>query len=70
MNMKRPGWAAKCSARPKQGIAPVYGDRYMKYGVQVGALFYPDYLRQEIERCLQLKNQIFEKGIWQACRRP
>jgi adenylosuccinate synthase len=45
----------------RQGIAPVYGDRYMKYGVQVGALFYPDDLRQEIERCLQLKNRIFEK---------
>ena len=45
----------------RQGIAPVYGDRYMKYGVQVGALFYPEYLKQEIERCLQLKNQIFEK---------
>ena len=44
----------------KQGIAPVYGDRYMKYGVQVGALFYPEYLRQEINRCLQLKNKIFE----------
>ena len=45
----------------RQGIAPVYGDRYLKYGVQVGALFYPDYLRQEIDRCLQLKNKIFEK---------
>ena len=45
----------------RQGIAPVYGDRYLKYGVQVGALFYPDYLKQEIERCLRLKNKIFEK---------
>ncbi len=45
----------------RQGIAPVYGDRYLKYGVQVGALFYPDYLRQEINRCLALKNQVFEK---------
>jgi adenylosuccinate synthase len=27
----------------KQGIAPVYGDRYMKYGIQVGSLLYPDY---------------------------
>jgi len=23
--------------------------------------FYPEYLKQEIERCLQLKNKIFEK---------
>jgi adenylosuccinate synthase len=45
----------------RQGIAPVYGDRYLKYGVQVGALYYPDYLRQEINRCLALKNQVFEK---------
>jgi adenylosuccinate synthase len=45
----------------RQGIAPVYGDRYMKYGVQVGALFYPEYMKQEIARCLQLKNKIFEK---------
>jgi adenylosuccinate synthase len=45
----------------KQGIAPVYGDRYMKYGVQVGALLFPEYLKQEINRCLDLKNKIFEK---------
>lgn len=45
----------------KQGIAPVYGDRYMKYGIQVGALFHPDYLKKEIERCLDLKNRLFEK---------
>jgi adenylosuccinate synthase len=44
----------------KQGIAPVYGDRYMKNGIQVGALLYPDYLKQEIDRCLNLKNRIFE----------
>lgn len=45
----------------KQGIAPVYGDRYMKYGVQIGALFHPEYLKREINRCLELKNSIFEK---------
>lgn len=44
----------------KQGIAPVYGDRYMKYGIQVGALSHPGYLKQEIERCLDLKNAIFQ----------
>jgi adenylosuccinate synthase len=44
----------------KQGIAPVYGDRYMKYGIQVGALFHPEYFRQEIDRCLDLKNSIFQ----------
>lgn len=45
----------------KQGIAPVYGDRYMKYGIQVGALFHLDYLKKEIQRCLDLKNSIFER---------
>ena len=45
----------------KQGIAPVYGDRYMKYGIQIGAIFYPDYLRGQINRCLDLKNTIFER---------
>jgi adenylosuccinate synthase len=44
----------------KQGIAPVYGDRYMKNSIQIGALLYPDYLKQEIDRCLALKNRIFE----------
>ncbi len=41
----------------KQGIAPVYGDR----GIQVGALLHPQYLKQEIARCLDLKNSIFEQ---------
>ncbi|MDD5191003.1 MAG: adenylosuccinate synthetase, partial [Dehalococcoidales bacterium] len=45
----------------KQGIAPVYGDRYMKYGIPVGALMFPQYLKKEIERCLDFKNAIFEK---------
>ncbi len=42
------------------GIAPVYGDRYMKYAVQVGALYDPDFLKEQINRCLELKNLIFE----------
>ena len=44
-----------------QGIAPVYGDRYMKYGVQVGALRHPDYLRDQLRRTLELKNSLFER---------
>ncbi|HLJ86793.1 MAG TPA: adenylosuccinate synthase [Candidatus Angelobacter sp.] len=44
-----------------QGIAPVYGDRYLKYGIQVGALRDPDFLREQIARCLELKNLIFER---------
>jgi adenylosuccinate synthase len=49
-----------------QGIAPVYGDRYMKYGVQVGALRHPDYLRDQLRRTLELKNSLFERVYGQA----
>ncbi|MBN1348065.1 adenylosuccinate synthase [candidate division KSB1 bacterium] len=44
----------------KQGIAPVYGDKYLKYGIQVGAIRYPDYLKAQIGRCIELKNRLFE----------
>jgi adenylosuccinate synthase len=44
----------------KQGIAPVYSDKYLKYGIQIGSLLYPEYLKEQIERCLSLKNQIFK----------
>jgi adenylosuccinate synthase len=47
----------------RQGIAPVYADRYLKYGIQIGTLNYLDYLREQIERCLDLKNRLFE-GIY------
>ena len=49
-----------------QGIAPVYGDRYLKYGVQVGMLRHPDFLRRHIERCLELKNALFERVYGEA----
>lgn len=45
----------------RRGIAPVYGDRYMKYGIQIAALLYPEYLKQEIVRCLSLKNLLFTR---------
>ena len=38
--------------------------------MQVGALFYPDYLRQEINRCLTLKNQIFKKVYGKPAAEP
>jgi len=52
---------AKMFGSTKQGIAPVYGDKYMKYAIQVGSLFYPEYLKGQIKRCLELKNRIFTK---------
>ena len=45
----------------QQGIAPVYGDKYMKYGIQLGAYYYPEYLKEQINKTLELKNQIFNK---------
>jgi adenylosuccinate synthase len=42
----------------KQGIAPVYADRYLKYAIQAGVLNHPDYLKEQIERCLDLKNRL------------
>jgi adenylosuccinate synthase len=44
-----------------QGIAPMYGDRYMKTAVQVGALRSPAHVRRQLERCLELKNLLFER---------
>jgi len=44
----------------KNGIGPVYGDKYLKYGIQVGSLLYPEYLKEQIQRCLELKNRLFE----------
>ncbi len=42
-----------------QGIAPVYSDKYLKYGVQIGTLKNPDFLKEQVRRVLALKNQIF-----------
>ncbi|MFC1946738.1 adenylosuccinate synthase [Chloroflexota bacterium] len=42
-----------------QGIGPAYSDRYLKYGIQVGAVLYPEFLKEQIIRCLDLKNTIF-----------
>jgi adenylosuccinate synthase len=43
----------------QQGIAPVYADRYLKYSIQIGALNFPEYLEEQVIRCLDLKNQVF-----------
>jgi adenylosuccinate synthase len=61
---------AKLFGSTRQGIAPVYGDRYMKYGIQVGALLYPEYLKQEIVRCLSLKNKLFTQVYHQPAIDP
>lgn len=40
----------------KRGIAPVYGDKYMKKTIMLGELFYPDYLKKRLEGILEWKN--------------
>jgi len=41
-----------------RGIAPVYGDKYLKKGIQVGELFYPEYLKGRITDLLEWKNAV------------
>ena len=40
----------------KRGIAPVYGDKYMKKTIMLGELFYPEYLKKRLEGILDWKN--------------
>lgn len=40
----------------KRGIAPVYGDKYMKKTVMLGELFYPEYLKKRLEGIIEWKN--------------
>ena len=44
----------------KSGIAPFYSDKYAKIGFQVCELFDEDYLKEKLERILQVKNLIIE----------
>ena len=39
-----------------RGIAPVYGDKYLKKGIQLGELFYPEYLEERLATVLEWKN--------------
>jgi adenylosuccinate synthase len=54
----------------RQGIAPIYSDRYLKYAIQMGALFHPDYLKEQIFRCVDLKNSLFQKVYNQPAVSP
>ncbi len=38
------------------GIAPVYGDKYLKKGIQVGELLYPDYLKEHLASLIEYNN--------------
>lgn len=44
----------------KRGIAPSYGDRYVKKALLVGDLLHPDYLRSRLKEVIEWKNLIFK----------
>ncbi|MDA3810077.1 MAG: adenylosuccinate synthase [Spirochaetaceae bacterium] len=47
------------------GIAPTYSDKYLKKGVQVGELFYPEKLKEHLKDIVEYKNLIL-KGCYNA----
>lgn len=44
----------------KSGIAPFFSDKFAKIGFQVNELFYPEDLREKLERVIEYKNQLME----------
>lgn len=45
----------------RRGIAPVYGDKYLKKGIQMGELLLDDnYLKARLERLLEWKNLVIQ----------
>lgn len=46
----------------RRGIAPVYGDKYMKKIITMGDLFYPEAMKKRLETIIDYKNMIVEKG--------
>ena len=42
----------------KSGIAPFYGDKYQKIGLQLCQLYYPDVLREKLAHALDIKNAL------------
>jgi adenylosuccinate synthase len=53
----------KAYGSTKRGIAPAYGERYMKKSILVGELLYPEYLEKRLDEILEWKNLIFD-GVY------
>lgn len=53
--------AARKFGSTGRGIAPVYGDKYMKKGLRMGDLLHPAYLRERLADVLELKNLTIER---------
>jgi len=47
----------------KRGIAPAYGDRYLKKALLMGELFYPEFLKERLLPVVEWKNAI-AKGVY------
>ena len=45
----------------RRGIAPVYGDKYMKKAVRMGELLEPEYLEKRLDGILEWKNLTIQK---------
>jgi len=45
----------------RRGIAPAYGDRYWKKGIQAGELLHPSYLRRHLEQVVEWENLLLER---------
>lgn len=46
----------------RRGIAPVYGDKYMKKIITMGDLFYPEAMKKRLESIIDYKNMFITKG--------
>ena len=46
----------------RRGIAPIYGDKYMKKALRMGDLLEPERLERQLRRLLDWKNLLLEKG--------
>ncbi len=46
----------------RRGIAPVYGDKYMKKIITMGELFHPEALKKRLKGILEWKNMFIQKG--------
>ncbi len=49
----------------KRGIAPVYGDKYLKKGIQMGDLLLPDVMKKHLESVMEWKN-LYIKNVYKA----
>ena len=46
----------------RRGIAPVYGDKYLKKVIMMGDLFYPEQLKKRLEGIIDYKNLFINKA--------